>query len=477
MNPYRYFALLVLMPFAALRAQQKPNAILQQTKIVMGLTGLKKPVLHYYYNQVSLGREESDRTYPPFFTVAVNAEAWFATEINTTRIKQSNTGVGRGPAEYPSVFYLGVSKHYAARDTAFRSLSDNYFQTIEYDKLNAWAVVLDWAGDPAVRQGKNEVYRDYERLVLERPGANGKERLFIDPKTNFPVKLDYQELSSLWGQQHIEVVYSNWQQTDDFFLPASSFRLEDGEPMIYRTMGKSDLSDSLSLFSRLRQLPVNVQGDGNKELFISEQPKLIKFSDQTYLTKNRFYTEVFTKIGDTVYLLDATLNEARARQDEKLIRQVFPGADHFVVVVTDLAWPHVGGLRYWVSKGATIVSHSASRQFLDRVVHRRWTIRPDELQKHPRQMKFVPINKMTRLAKGALQVFPIDGIGSEGALACNLPKDKLLWASDYIQDTQAPTAYASEVIHAVNREKLKPAKVVAQHIELVEWQQVVKVNP
>ena len=92
-------------------------------------------------------------------------------------------------------------------------------------------------------------------------------------------------------------------------------------------------------------------------------------------------------------------------------------------------------------------------------------------------MKFVAINKMTNLAGGALQVFPIDGIGSEGALACNLVKDKLLWASDYIQTIQVPAANAKEVINAVSREGIQPERMVAMHVGLTDWQQVLKINP
>ncbi len=469
-NAFKYALLALVFPLLA-HAQQTPQAVLQKAKSVMGLDRLKKPVFHFYYNEVSLGREQSDRSYAPFFTTATNAEVWYSAQHNVQRMEQSTIRVGMGPGKNPVVMYNGIGKNYFVRDTVYRPFH------FEYDKLNVWMVLLDWLADPEVKQVKNERYRDFDRLVLARKATVGEERLFIDPKTYFPVKLDYDELHSLWGQRHIEVVYSNWMLTENSFYPNSAFRLEDGEPMFYRTLGKSEMSDSLSLFNKISSLPATGPKHVNLEWYSSEQPTLIKVSENTYLSKNRMYTETFTRIGDAIYLLDATLNEERAKQDEQLIKKTFPGINKFVLVVTDLAWPHIGGMRYWVSRGATVISHSASKQFIERVVNRKWILQPDELQQHPAKLKFVAADQLVSMANNQLQIFPINGIGSEGALACYLPADQLLWASDYIQTVSSASAYAKEVIDAVNREKLKPLKMVAQHVGLTDWQQVLKVNP
>jgi len=455
-----------------LNAQPKPNPMLQRSKAALGLTTLKKPVLHFYYNQVRLAREQSDRVYPPYFTTSTNVEGWLNTEINTTFIKSNTIRVGSGPSDITSDYYSGISKYYSVRDTNYMPRS----AFVEYDKMNAWTVLLDWAADPTVTQVKSGVYRDYDRLIFERPALIGMERLFIDPKTYFPVKLDYEELNSLWGQLHIEIVYNNWLLNEGSYFPGSSFRIEDSQPTIYRSFGRTELNNSVSLFDRVKKLPTTSQKNFNNEWYVSEQPKLIKISEQTYISKNNFYSETFTKIGDTLYLMDATLNEERAKQDEKLIKGVFPDVSKFVVIVTDLAWPHIGGVRYWVSKGATIVSHAISREFLQKVINRKWTVQPDELQKHPRAMRFVAVNKITNLANGALKVIPIDGIESEGALICYLTGDKYLWGSDYFQNSQAAAANSQEVINAARRENIQPEKIAAEHVGLTDWSQLLKIN-
>jgi len=76
------------------------------------------------------------------------------------------------------------------------------------------------------------------------------------------------------------------------------------------------------------------------------------------------------------------------------------------------------------------------------------------------------------LAGGAISLHPIDGIGSEVALMGYLVADRFLWASDFIQTVAEPTAYASEVWRAVQREGLHPERTAAEHLPLTLWSKI-----
>jgi len=145
------------------------------------------------------------------------------------------------------------------------------------------------------------------------------------------------------------------------------------------------------------------------------------------------------------------------------------------VVVTDLAWPHIAGVRYWVAAGATIVSHRSSREFLTKVVERRWTLAPDLLERSRAnaRFKFIAVDRSFSAEHGGIRIVAIDGIGSEGALVAYLPADGFLWASDYIQTAGEPTLYAGEVIRAAARYRLTPQRVAAEHLPLTPWKTVV----
>jgi hypothetical protein len=144
------------------------------------------------------------------------------------------------------------------------------------------------------------------------------------------------------------------------------------------------------------------------------------------------------------------------------------------VVVTDLAWPHVAGVRYWVANGATIIAHKSAKTFLQSVVDRHWTRAPDLLEQRHKtaKLKFIGVNSAYTMANGAITIHPIDGIGSECALMAFLVRDKFLWASDYIQTTSEPTSYVLEVWSAVKRDGLTPESTAAEHLPLTAWAKI-----
>jgi hypothetical protein len=184
--------------------------------------------------------------------------------------------------------------------------------------------------------------------------------------------------------------------------------------------------------------------------------------------------EAGIEVWDEVFLLDATQSEERSRKDAGIISKLFPGYKNLTVVVTDLAWPHVAVVRYWVANGATIVAHRAAQEFLQSVVDRKWTTASDLLEQRRAhaKLKFIGVDRMLQLAGGAISVHAIDGIGSEVSLMAYLASDRLLWASDYIQTVDGPTAYASEVWQAVQRDGLHPERTAAEHLPLTPWSKV-----
>jgi hypothetical protein len=131
----------------------------------------------------------------------------------------------------------------------------------------------------------------------------------------------------------------------------------------------------------------------------------------------------------------------------------------------------VAGVRYWVARGATVVSHRASRGFLERVLARRWTRTPDlyERRRSRARFGFRAVDDSLALAGGKLRLYSIDGIASEGGLIAYLEGDHFLWASDYIQTVSQPSTYATDVWRAVERAGIRPSRVAAEHLPLTEW--------
>jgi hypothetical protein len=84
------------------------------------------------------------------------------------------------------------------------------------------------------------------------------------------------------------------------------------------------------------------------------------------------------------------------------------------------------------------------------------------------------VSDSLRLAGGDLLLFAIDGRTSEVALAAFSRPDSFLWASDYIQTLQEPSAYLDDVWRAVDRVRIEPRRVAAEHLRLAPWDTVAR---
>ena len=469
--------LLCVVTSAPVRLQAIPGepqatnagALLQRAWEVMGGAQVNGMLVHYRASASLSQNYQSDRMYPPFLDFFQQQESWFSPQIAVERITLQSSYPLAKPQT--SVLLTDANRAFSVLENGLQA-SPRYAMQPRY--LNPWLVISDWQKASGVREGGTEVYRDFPRQVLVRQTVDGEQRLLLDGKSGFPVKLDFFEKHYLWGQRHLEYVYTTWVRSSGVALPGASYLLADGATEISQTLGEVELvpeagAPSLALPDEPKR------SEDSLPRFLQPLPLTVtEVGPATFILANLGYRETVTKIGDEVFLLDATQGEQRAREDAEKIEKLFPGKHKITVVVTDLAWPHVSGLRYWVASGATIVAHKAAQSFLQSVIDRKWTLAPDFLEQHRKsaEFKFVPVGNRYELAAGALTLHPIDGIGSEGALMAFIQSDHFLWASDFIQTVEEPSEYASEVWEAVRRDGIHPERTAAEHLNLTPWSKI-----
>lgn len=450
-----------------------PTVLLHRAVRVMGMRD--GVVLHFHSMENTTQDYQSDRSYPPFFSARTETETWFnpSTAVERTATRSIYPSYGPTP---PSTRLGSAHATYVQRDTVLVPVAGYQPFTVRALSLNPWWVVGQWQKADGVRLAEECYYRDYWRQVLARPTPDGEQRLYLDPMSGFPVKLDQVEPHYLWGQVHTEYLYTTWQEVEHGgTFPTASFRLVDGRVNLDRTVGAMERLASAD--APVAQIPAgapDMGSSGAHGVIPSEEPDTVRVAPNVFLLKNRLYTETVAQLGDTVYVLDATLGEKRARQDSSWIARLFPGEHPVTLVVTDLAWPHIAGIRTWVGRGATVISHRASREFLQQVVDRRWTRTPDLLERRraTARWNFVPVSDSLSLAGGRIRLYAIDGIGSEGALMAYFPRLGYLWASDYVQQLRTPSSYTREVWQAARRVGIRPRQVAAMHTPLSPWSKV-----
>jgi hypothetical protein len=418
-------------------------------------------VLHYRVYHDFVLWEQSDRMYEPFIPNVADRDSWYDPQSGM---------IGRQPVERPLASgawpaeLMGPTDRYFIRDTVAMKIPDTSGRVGIVHTLNPWDVLRrfrDRAAD--VRVTGRCVYRDFPRIVL----TLGDERLYITESDGTPIKLEREEPHYLFGQVRAEYLWTTWWGVKGGGrYPVASFLLYDGE-VYHRHATGLGTAAMVSRDSIPKLTPPATTTPPPPAFSMTADPDTVRVSADTWLLVTRAYTQAVTLQRDTVFVLDATSSEARARADSAWIARLFPGKHPVVLVVTDLAWPHISGVRFWVARGATIVSHAGSEAFLRRVIDRRWTRQPDALEqaRGTAPFRFRGVTDSLRLAGGAITVHAMRGQSTEGAVAAWVPSASFFWAGDYIQgDPTSP--YARDVAGTIRYLGLSPAKIGAQHVTI-----------
>ncbi|MBX6364433.1 MAG: hypothetical protein IRZ00_11245 [Gemmatimonadetes bacterium] len=446
-------------------------AALRRAAGAIGIARLGGRLLHIRHADVRHELHQSDRTYAPFFATISRRESWIDPAAGMRRWTDETTYI---ESQLPRMEWLAGDRGvYLRRDTAVAPAPGMFGLAAADRPLDVATVVAEWLAAGDARVLGRCAYRDFPRLVLARTTADGEERLYLDPKTGVPVAYVKTEPHELWGRVRAEYVYANWILAGELRYPGSSYRILDGQLERSRTISGIDAVPADSAPSLRLPAPSMDMRDALAKM-LAREPDTVRVGEHAFLLRSPMYTSAVALVGDTVFVLDATLGEVRARQDSAWIARLFAGRHPVALVVTDLAWPHIAGVRFWVANGAVVYSHPASRAFLERVVARRWTERPDLLERRRDRARLVfrPVAEPTAAAGGALRLVPLDGMGSEGAIVAYVRDARFLWAGDYVQNLREPTVYASDVWEAVRRAGITPERVGAMHIPPAPWSAV-----
>ena len=226
----------------------------------------------------------------------------------------------------------------------------------------------DWlAADRRARRGAVHLSRlsahraEPPRHVWDRASVS-RPKVWLSDQSSIAWSRHY-----LWGQMHVEFVYSTWQRIGGAHLPAGTFRVEDGVTTITRTYGEQrlvprDSAPSLTLPARDKPMALARQISSCRRRPDTDPRE----RDDCSASQSRLCRDRDARARHRVRVRRDAGRRARAARFARGSPRSFPGRHPIVVVVTDLAWPHVAGVRAWVARGATIVSHRAAREFLAR---------------------------------------------------------------------------------------------------------------
>jgi hypothetical protein len=431
----------------------------------IGMTRAGGRVLHVLPATESELADESDRAYPPFMVQVSSRDRWFDPMADVERAAPLLVSAGGA---------------YRITDSAVAPASDINSAARVSRNFNPWAVVSDWERDLTVRVLGRCPYTDFQRVVLARTGPLGQERLYLDSRSHFPLKLESIEFNYFLGPVHDQYLYTAWFNAAPFaYYPGSVIKLTDG---LGRSSWYVSLPGQATLVSRDSAPSFAVPDSATMPMtfpprFSADNPDTVRAGAHTFLLVNKAFTSVVTLVGDTVFVLDATGGEERAQRDSVWVGKLFPGHHPVTLVLCNAIWPHIAGLRFWVAAGARLVGHPLTHALVTSAIARRWVERPDRLERQRAHtvLHFVDVSGSLKLAGGGLTLYELDGAASEGILMAYIGADRFLWASDRIQLDSTPSLYVADLQRAVMRAGIHPLATSGPHFRLIPWSQIERV--
>ena len=109
--------------------------------------------------------------------------------------------------------------------------------------------------------------------------------------------------------------------------------------------------------------------------------------------------------------------------------------------------------------------------YLEAVLARRWTARPDEFERTRGRVapRLVAVGDSALFAGGRVRLYAMDGINGETVLLAYIGPSRFVWASDHIQVVTSANIYVDDVRSTAACHRLSPLATSGPHFRVLPW--------
>jgi len=303
-------------------------------------------------------------------------------------------------------------------------------------------------------------------IAISYANEDGAENtLYFDEKTFLLSKFEGMGTDVFFGDVVFETIYP-------------SYRIENGQQIPTGRITK--VNDEMTEELRFEQLVFNTPLTDDKFKVPAEMkavtfpnpPPFEKFSENVYTVNAGGYNVLVVGFKDYVFVMEAPSGDNVSRQAIEQIKKLFPNKPIRYVAVTHHHDDHAGGLRTYISEGATVIAAPGEKTFFEKIVKSKFTIDADTLTKNPQSLKIETLENGKRILTDGTTTVEIYDIGSgphtEEMLVAYLPNEKILFQGDLLNrpsNGDYPIANDTTVHFAkwIETKKLAVDKIVAVH--------------
>ena len=228
------------------------------------------------------------------------------------------------------------------------------------------------------------------------------------------------------GDYPIDIAYSDYADFGGVKFPRHIVQTEDGHPTLDIT-----ISDVKPNAPASEIVPANVQIAGTT----TAVPKIgvDKLADGVWYLTTPNQRSWAVEFKDYAVVVEGIGSEARNLALMEEVGKLIPDKPIRYVINTHAHYDHAGGLRTYVAKGITVVTHEANKPFYEQAWARPHTVVPDLLSKSPRPATFETVGDKKVLTDGtrSIELYFMKGTSHHVAnLLVFMPKEGLLYWGD-----------------------------------------------
>ncbi|HLO98191.1 MAG TPA: MBL fold metallo-hydrolase [Fimbriimonas sp.] len=452
-------------------SQDQPTALelLEKSMNVLGGRGRLESIrsIKAKFTSHSMLAEQSERPTGPYLHVYLSGSQTVDLDRTEVSCEATTAGLVYGAREVPRKFSVSPDSAKGAAPLeawlARRRLS-----------LGPERALFVAAAAQDLRLEKPRNFNGVAHDVISFGWGGSKVSLLLKQGTASPSAIQTQSLMpfpwSIWGDVVATTRWGAWSAQQGGIMTPSQFTTDVNGITIEDT---TILSAEITLGPGTATLhpPIVLPPENPVPMLARYKPTVVAEGIVQY--QGPFNTFVVSQ-PDGLVVIEPVFNSFFASAFLKKLEQDFPGKRVKAVVATDDAWPHFGGLRSFVYKGAEVIILDLNRPIVQRLIDAPYKSQPDELAVNPLKPKYRLVKRKLSLGSGPnrMEFYPISGQGSERMMMAYFPERKLLYGSDLLQRVANGfffPSYPKELAAAVEREKLTVETVFAEHLGPTPW--------
>jgi glyoxylase-like metal-dependent hydrolase (beta-lactamase superfamily II) len=241
---------------------------------------------------------------------------------------------------------------------------------------------------------------------------------------NLVERVDATMANPVLGDMPVTISYADYRDFGGVKFPTKIRQTYGGFPALDLTVTEVTANAAADI-----TVPDAVKQAANPYVKVTSQ----KAADGVWYLTGGTHHSVVIEMSDHVIVVEGPLNDDRALAVIKEARTLVPSKPIKYLVVSHHHFDHSGGVRAFAGEGVTLITHDASRAYLEKVVAAPATVSPDHLAKSGKKAAVEGVRDRRVLSDGTrtVEIRQIAGIQhADDMLMVYLPKEKFLIEAD-----------------------------------------------